>query len=337
MSPRAHAAPRGLADWATWQISASFALIAVVGLAALFVESEYYLQIMVLTTLYAAVGVSWTIAGGFGGLLLLGYISFYGLGAYVNGVLYTKYGISPWLCLLIAPLPAALLALAIAAVTLRFGLSEDYFAMFTVALSQVLKYILLNWDFVGRATGIYITVVETNVLTMSFVERRPYLYIALALLAIALAISYAVQRSRLGYYLAAVRENSQAAEALGINTARIKTTAIVISGAMAGTLGAFYCQFATFIDPRQVFSLATNFEMLLGPVLGGRLSVIGPVIGAVSIKPLQDLLRGWLGGQADAYYLVIYGFVLVAGILLLPKGIASYIEAWHRRRYRNAG
>ncbi len=324
-----------LADWRNWQAVVALGFVVIAGLAGSFAASDYFLQIMVLAVIYAAMGTAWSIAGGLSGLLLLGYISFFGVGAYVDGLLFTKFGVNPWLCLVIGAAVAAALAWLIALVTLRFGLSEDYFAMFTVALSQVLKYILLNWDFAGRATGVYLTVVKDDFATLSFVGRKPYLFIALALLALVVLVNYAIQRSRFGYYLAAVRENDNAAEALGIDTSKVKTRAMVVSGALAGMIGAFYCQFATFIDPRQVFSLATNFEMLLGPVLGGRLSIVGPVFGAAFLKPLQDLLRGWLGGEADALYLVIYGAVLMAGILLLPKGFAAYVETWHRRRYGN--
>jgi len=324
-----------LADWLNWQAVVAFGFVVVTGLAGGFAGSDYFLQIMVLAVIYAAMGTAWSIAGGLSGLLLLGYISFFGIGAYVDGLLFTKYGVNPWLCLVIGAAVAAALAWLIALVTLRFGLSEDYFAMFTVALSQVLKYILLNWEFAGRATGVYLTVVKDDFATLSFVDRKPYLFIALALLALVILVNYAIQRSRFGYYLAAVRENENAAEALGIDASRAKTGAMVVSGALAGMIGAFYCQFATFIDPKQVFSLATNFEMLLGPVLGGRLSIVGPVFGAAFLKPLQDLLRGWLGGEADALYLVIYGAVLMVGILLLPKGFAAYVEAWHGRRYGN--
>ena len=324
-----------LADWLNWQAVVAFGFVVVTGLAGGFAGSDYFLQIMVLAVIYAAMGTAWSIAGGLSGLLLLGYISFFGIGAYVDGLLFTKYGVNPWLCMVIGAAVAAALAWLIALVTLRFGLSEDYFAMFTVALSQVLKYILLNWEFAGRATGVYLTVVKDDFATLSFVDRKPYLFIALALLALVILVNYAIQRSRFGYYLAAVRENENAAEALGIDATRAKTGAMVVSGALAGMIGAFYCQFATFIDPKQVFSLATNFEMLLGPVLGGRLSIVGPVFGAAFLKPLQDLLRGWLGGEADALYLVIYGAVLMVGILLLPKGFAAYVEAWHGRRYGN--
>ncbi len=321
------------ADWLNWQLAVTLGFVALVAVAGGFAASDYFLQIMVLAVIYAAMGTAWSIAGGLSGLLLLGYISFFGVGAYVDALLYTKHGVNPWLCVPLGAAVAAALAWLIALVTLRFGLSEDYFAMFTVALSQVLKYILLNWDYAGRATGVYLTVVRDDPATLSFVDRRPYLFIALALLVLIVLVNYAIQRSRFGYYLAAVRENTAAAEALGIDTSAVKTRAMMVSGAAAGAVGAFYTQFATFIDPRQVFSLATNFEMLLGPVLGGALSIVGPVFGAAFLKPLQDLLRGWLGGEADALYLVIYGAVLMIGILALPKGLASYLEAWHRRRY----
>lgn len=322
-----------LSEWNNWQLVVALGFVLLCALGASAVESDYFIQVMVLAAVYAAVGTAWSIAGGLSGLLLLGYISFFGLGAYVDGLLFTKMGLNPWLCIVLGFFSAALLAWLISLVTLRFGLGEDYFAMFTVALSQVLKYVLLNWDYAGGATGIYLTVIEDNFWTLSFVERKPYLYIALVMLVAVILVNYGIQRSRLGYYLAAVRENDQAAEALGINVRKVKTQAIIISGGLAGSIGAFYTQFATFIDPKQVFSLATNFEMLLGPVLGGRLSIIGPVLGASFLKPTQDFLRGWMGGDADALYLILYGAVLAIGILLLPKGAAHYVQIWHRKRY----
>lgn len=322
-----------LSEWNNWQLVVALGFVLLCALGASAVESDYFIQVMVLAAVYAAVGTAWSIAGGLSGLLLLGYISFFGLGAYVDGLLFTKMGINPWLCIVLGFVSSALLAWLISLVTLRFGLGEDYFAMFTVALSQVLKFVLLNWDYAGGATGIYLTVIEDNFWTLSFVERKPYLYIALVMLVAVIFINYGIQRSRLGYYLAAVRENDQAAEALGINVRKVKTQAIIISGGLAGSIGAFYTQFATFIDPKQVFSLATNFEMLLGPVLGGRLSIIGPVLGASFLKPTQDFLRGWMGGDADALYLILYGAVLAIGILLLPKGAAHYVQIWHRKRY----
>lgn len=168
---------------------------------------------------------------------------------------------------------------------------------------------------------------------MAFVSRKPYLLIALVLLLAIILTSYLVQRSKFGFRLAAVRQNSRAAEAIGIDPVKTKIQAIIIAGGLGGSVGAFYSQFVTFIDPKQVFSLATNFEMLLGAVLGGRLTIIGPVLGAAALKPLQDVLRGIFGGEADALYLVLYGALLMISCLTLPKGIAYYIERWHQHHY----
>ena len=322
-----------LSNWLDWQLIVTAVFIACIALLGVTSSSDYLIQILVLATIYAAVAASWSIAGGLGGLLLLGFISFYGVGAYTNGILLTKYGISPWFNIFIAGGVAALLGWLIAAVTLRYELSEDYFAMFTVGVSQVLKVLLLNSDYFGRATGIYITIVEDDWLMMAFVSRKPYLLIALTLLLAIVFISYRIQRSKFGFRLSAVRQNSRAAEALGINPVKTKIQAIIVAGGLGGSVGAFYSQFVTFIDPKQVFSLATNFEMLLGAVLGGRLTIIGPVLGAAALKPLQDVLRGIFGGEADALYLVLYGALLMISCLTLPKGIAFYIEHWHKRRY----
>lgn len=322
-----------LSNWLDWQLMAGCVVVLLAAAIGVSSPSEYVVQVITLGALYAAVATAWSIAGGMGGLLLLGIISFFGVGAYVNGILFTKYGISPWINLFLGFLVAAALGRLIAALTLRFGLSEDYFAMFTVGISQVLKHLLLNWEYAGRATGIYITIVEDNFWMMSFVSRKPYLLIGLTILLGIVFVCYLIQRSQLGYRLAAVRLNTQAAEALGIDSVRAKTHAIVLSAGFSGLIGAFYSQFSTFIDPAQVFSLATNFEMLLGAVLGGRLTIIGPLLGSAALKPIQDILRGLMGGGADALYLIIYGGLLVASCLLLPRGIAQYIQNWHRRRY----
>lgn len=140
-------------------------------------------------------------------------------------------------------------------------------------------------------------------------------------------------RGRFGLLLAAARNNPAAAEALGIEVSRVRIKALAISGAIAGVAGAFYAQFTTFIDPKQVFGLALNFDFLLVPVLGGRFSLVGPIIGAFALRRTKDLLRAMFGGVADAVFLVIYGLLLVVIILLLPRGAAGFLED----RYKTFG
>lgn len=321
-----------VSNWLNLQLALSLLVIAI---AALFGAraSPYELQIIILTVVFAIMGVGWTIAGGLAGQLLIGYITFFGIGAYTNGILYSQFGVSPWINLVLGGLAGGLAAILMARLCLRYGLKDDYFGLFTVAMSQVFMVIFFNWALAGKAVGISISISQKNAWTMSFPDKTEYLFIALGLLLLALLLSYAIQRSRFGYYLAAIREGADAAEAVGVNVTRTKVLAIGISSGVAGTCGAFFSQFTTFIDPSKVFGLGLNFEFLMAPVLGGRLSLIGPLLGAIVLRPTKDVLRGMLGGQADAYYLIVYGLILIVAILLLPKGIAGVMEAAHRRYF----
>ncbi|MFO1351667.1 MAG: branched-chain amino acid ABC transporter permease [Gammaproteobacteria bacterium] len=320
-----------IGDWLHFQLLLALMLIAATAWFGATRASPYDIQIMTLTVIFAIMAVGWTIAAGFAGQLLVGYISFFGIGAYANAILYTKFGFLPWFNLGIGAACGAAFAFAAAAVTVRFGLNQDYFGLFTVALSQVLKVLFVNWALAGKATGISISVLHYDLATMSFPDKTPYLYVGLGLLVLTLLIAYAILRSRVGHFLAAIRESPTAAEALGVDVTRYRILAIAVSGAIAGYAGAFFAQFTTFIDPDKVFGLALNFEFLLGPVLGGRLTLIGPVLGAALLRPAKDILRGWLGGQADALYLVLYGLVLIISILLIPRGIAGFLQRFHQR------
>ena len=324
---------KGKPDWLTVQLIACLIIAALFIPAGLFLESAYSLNILIMTLIFAVMGIGWVVGSGLTGLLLIGYISFFGVGAYTCALLFTKFGVSPWIGMPLAGAVAAGVAVLVGAITLRFGLREDYFGLFTIAASQILLVLLLNWDYAGRATGIYITVITDDFWTMQFVDRRPYLIIAVGLFVAATLVAYAIMRGRFGLLLAAARNNPDSAEALGIEVSRIRIQALAISGAIAGVAGAFYAQFTTFIDPKQVFGLALNFDFLLVPVLGGRFSLIGPIIGAFALRPTEDILRAMFGGVADALYLVIYGFLLVVFILVLPRGAAGLLED----RYNSLG
>ncbi|MEM8552044.1 MAG: branched-chain amino acid ABC transporter permease [Pseudomonadota bacterium] len=326
MTPDASRPGPKLPDWLNVQLVACLIIAALMVPAGLFLESAYSLNILIITVVFAIMGIGWVIGSGLTGLLLIGYISFFGVGAYTGALLFTKFGISPWLGMIAAGGAGAGVAALVGVITLRFGLREDYFGLFTVAVSQIFLVVLLNWDFAGRATGIYITVITDDFWTMQFIDRRAYLLIAIGLFVLATLVAYAIMRGRFGYLLTAARNNPDAAAALGIEVSRVRIQALAICGAIAGVCGAFYAQFTTFIDPKQVFGLALNFDFLLVPVLGGRFSLIGPIIGAFALRPTKDLLRALFGGVADAVFLVIYGLLLIVFILLLPRGAAGFLE-----------
>lgn len=327
---------RLFSNWLDFQLWLSVVLVALTAILGMSV-SPYELQIIILTVIFAIMGVGWAIAGGLAGQLLVGYITFFGIGAYTNGILLTQFGVSPWINLVIAGILAAAVSILMARLCLRYGLRDDYFGLFTVAMSQVFMVVFYNWDFAGKAVGISISNSQRSVWGMSFPDKIEYLYIALGLLLLATLLSYFIQRGRLGFYLAAIREGANAAAAVGVDVTRIKVAAIGISSGVAGVCGAFFSQFTTFIDPAKAFGLGLNFEFLLAPVLGGRLSLIGPLLGSIVLRPTKDFLRGAFGGQADAYYLIIYGLILIVAILLLPKGIAGVMEVAHRRFFDKRG
>lgn len=320
-----------IADWLNFQLLLSAVIIIATAIVSIVLFTPYEMQIIIVTIVFAIMGVGWGLAGGLAGQLLMGYCTFFGIGAYTNGILLTHFGISPWINLVLGGVFAGLAAMLFARISMRFGLKDDYFGLFTVAVSQVFMVIFYNWDLAGRAVGISISIREYDFWGMSFPDKTGYLFTGLGILAVVLLISYCVQKSRFGYYLAAVRESSTAAEAVGINVTRVKILVIGLSSGIAGTCGAFFSMFTTFIDPQKVFGLAQNFEFLLGPVLGGRLSLIGGLLGASILRPVKDIMRGYFGGEADALYLVLYGLILVFAILLMPRGIAGLLEPFHAR------
>jgi branched-chain amino acid transport system permease protein len=290
------------------------------------VSSPYMLNIIIAVVIYAYIGVSWNITGGFAGQLLFGHISFFGLGAYTTLVLLNVYGISPWIGIPLAAIPATLFGLFVAFVSLRYGLRVDYFALFTIAMMVLLRIIFGRWEFVGAAMGKWIEFRGESFINMAFVSKLPYLYISLFLLLVAVVISYIIYRSKLGTYLIAIREDEDSASALGVNIAAYKTYALLITAALHGIGGGFYAVFTTFIQPILIFGLQLNVELLVAPVIGGRGTLIGPVVGAIVNKPIAELTRGWFAGGQSGTTLIIYGAFLVIFILFIPQGIEGYLR-----------
>lgn len=322
-------------DWDLMQLAVSLALVVALAFAPLFIRSPYYLGILILTVLYAYVGVSWNIVAGFAGQLLIAHIIFIAIGSYTTVVLYSRFDISPWIGIPISGVTAAALGLVVALITLRYGLKADYFALFTIALMVALKTLFLKWDFVGAAVGMGLRLNEPGWEKMIFATKEPYLYIALALLLAGILVQFWIYRSKLGKYFLALREDEAAAAALGVNTSLYKTLALLIGSAMAGIGGGFYMMYVTFVEPPQVFDLGLNVELVLAaPIIGGLGSLLGPVIGALVNKPLAEVIRGTLTAGRSGTTLIVYGAFLVSAILFMPRGITGLIHDGYLRLRR---
>jgi branched-chain amino acid transport system permease protein len=325
-----------LLDWDRTQLFVSLFILGLIALTPLFIESPYYLGIVVLTTLYAFIGISWNIIAGFAGQLLIAHIIFVAFGAYTTIVLNNTYGITPWIGILISGVTAAMLGIFVAFITLRYGLKMDYFALFTIALMVALKTLFLKWDLVGGSIGMGLRLNEPTFGKMIFREKEPYLYIALALTTIGIVIQYRIFHSKMGKYFLAIREDEDAAAALGVNTALYKTLALIIGSAMAGVGGGFYVMYVTFVEPPQVFNLGLNVEIVMAaPIIGGLGSLAGPILGAVLNKPFVEIIRGFLAAGRSGTSLIVYGSFLILVILFMPRGITGVLHnlwlKWQRR------
>jgi branched-chain amino acid transport system permease protein len=325
-----------LMDWDKTQLALSIIILAVLATTPLYIRSPYYMGIVILTVIYALVGVSWNIVAGFAGQLVIAHVLFVAFGAYTTVALYDNYGLSPWVGIVVSGLVAAGVGAIVAFITLRYGLKMDYFALFTIALVTAMRAVFLKWDFVKGAMGIGVSLQDPSISKMIFTTKEPYLYIGLILLLIGLVLQFLIYRSKMGKYFLAIREDDAAAAALGVDTSKYKTLALLISSAMAGVAGGFYVMYITFIEAPTVFSMTLNVEMVLaGPIIGGLGSLLGPLLGAVINKPLAELFRGLLSFSRDGSSLIVYGSFLILAILFMPHGIAGVLyEPYKKLRAR---
>ncbi len=323
--------------WDRTQMTFSFALVLLMAIAPLFTSSPYYLGILILAAIYAYIGISWNIVSGLTGQLLIAHIIFIALGGYTTIVLTNTYGVTPWVGLLAGGIVAALAGVVIAFITLRYGLKMDYFALFTIALLTALRTLFLKWDYVGGAVGMWVKLKDPSFLRLVFATKPPYLYTALGLLVAGIIIQYLIYRSKTGRYFMAIREDEDAAAALGVNTSYYKTLSVVIGATMAGIGGGFYIMYVTFIDPTGMFNLGMNVEMVMaGPIIGGLGSLLGPLLGALVNKPIAELIRGFLAEGTSGISLIVYGAFLITSIMFMPRGLAGLLHNLYLKLTRPA-
>ena len=297
------------------------------------VASSYVVTVFIFIFFYGYLGQAWNILGGYGGQLSAGHAAFVGVGAYATTLLSMHWGLSPWIGMLVGGALAAVLGAIIGGLGFRFGLRGFYFVLLTVAFAEVCRIVTLNTDAMGGALGLYITFTG-NPWQLQFRDNRAYYYVALALVVLATAIVARVERSRLGAYLAAIREDEDAAEALGVDTFRYKLYAIVLSAFLTGLGGAFYANYLFSLQPNAVFGIPLSVDIIIRPVVGGAGTLLGPLLGSLLLSPLAEIARiyftrpGWVG-----LHLVVYGVLLVGIVLFLPHGVYPQLRrVWARRR-----
>lgn len=297
------------------------------------VRSATYLHILVLLYLYAYLTTSWNLVGGFAGVLPLGHAAFVGIGAYTSTVLSLQYGISPWIGMMIGGILASIVGVIIGLPT--FKMRGAYFALATIAFAEGIRVMVENIDNLGPLNlngprGLQIPPLNTGLLNFMFATKEPYYYIILFMLAGVLLLTYAISRSKLGYYLVAGGEEPEAAMALGINVARAKLIAMAMSSFLTALAGTFWAQFTLYIHPKSVMSLDISFEIAFIALIGGRGSIAGPVLGALLLRPVTDLSRIYFGGKLPGLHLIIFGVVLIVVMLYQPRGLQEPLTRAYR-------
>jgi branched-chain amino acid transport system permease protein len=287
--------------------------------------NPYYAHVLIMFFFYAYLALAWNIVGGYAGQLSLGHAVFYGLGAYTSTLLFLHLQLSPWLGMVAGGALAAMVSVLIGYPTFR--LRGPFFAMSTLAVLEVFRILTVYFsDLTGGSTGLSIPI-RFGLGSLVFQGKAPYLAVVVGLFALAVVVSILIERSRFGHRLVALRENEDAAESCGVNVRRVKLTATVLSASLTAIAGSFYAQYVLYIDPSGEFSLDLSVVMAMMAILGGAGTVLGPILGAAVLAPLQEVLRAWLGGKAQGLHLIIYGILIIAVVKFLPRGILAWLRS----------
>ena len=310
----------------------AFLLIAIATAAIIFgglrfMGNEYYFFAGYVVLQYVVLATAWNILGGYAGYVNFGSAAFFAAGAYSTVALHNFHPLPIPVLIVIGGIVAGIIGFGTGYLTLR--LRGVFFAIATLALAVVLQTLIINWDYVGGSRGAYLLRPNEFPFIGSYVQ---YLFLLMLLLAVAAAIAArAIERSWLGFGLAAIRDDELAAEASGVPTLRLKLVATTVSGAFMGMAGAPFPYIVGYLDPSSTFSLAYAVNSIAMPMIGGTTTWIGPVIGALLLGTIQQVATVTI---SSAINLLIVGLVLVAFVIVAPKGIVGLVQSWFPRKVR---
>jgi branched-chain amino acid transport system permease protein len=305
-----------------------FAVVA--ALAPLVATGGTALNFLVFTLIICLAAQGWNILGGYGGQYSFGHAAFFGTGAYLTAILQTRLGVNAYAAFLAGIVAASAVGWAIGALSFRSGLRGSYFALVTLAFAEVFRVLANAAAVTGGAAGMLIRL-DTRAANFQFAERAHFYWLALALVVLALVATRALEASRLGAQLVAVRENEAAARALGVDALSVKLAAIALSAALTGAAGGLYAQYFLYIDAGIAYGTWISVEALLAPIIGGAGTVFGPVVGAVLLHGLGELTKSLIGGLTGVD-LMLFGVLLILVVRYPPSRIPGLVRAWRTGR-----
>jgi branched-chain amino acid transport system permease protein len=299
---------------------AAWPILGIVLLAyPLIFSTPFQQRLGALVLLYAIGASAWNIVGGYAGLISVGHAVFFGCGAYGALASFQYLGLPPIGGLPIGVVVSVIIAALIGLPTLR--LSGHYFSMATIAVAELVRLIVSNTEWLGGAQGLSGPPVPRTLLDLSFISALPYYYLFLAVFTAVIALTWQMERSRIGYYLRAIRDSERAARSLGAAAPRCKLYAYMLSAAFTAIAGALYAVMFGFVDPESGLGILISVKMLIMAALGGAGLLLGPLVGAVILVPLEELSNSLLGGAGGGLTFVVYGAIIVVIARLQPGGI----------------
>ncbi|KAA0680483.1 branched-chain amino acid ABC transporter permease [Azospirillum brasilense] len=306
------------------------ALCGALLLAAPMIADRYVLSVLTTVLWFAYVGQAWNVMMGFSGLLSLGHALYVGLGAYASAALFVHFGIGPWAGMWVAMLAATAAGCFIGFLGFRFGVRGVHFALLTIAFAEVARIGFDHLQWFGGSGGFFIPVAGDAGNDLLNLRGSPELfyYVILALVLVALVLSRVLLHSRLGYQWLAVREEPEAAEAVGVDLFRARIAAVAVSSALTALGGVFQAFYFNNLFPEQVFSMGRSIEIILPAIVGGIGTLIGPILGAFILTPLGELLTFLIeatGFDLPGLKQLFYGVALVVIVVYRPDGVWPWL------------
>lgn len=292
-------------------------------------HSDFWLNLAIMALYYGFLGQAWNLLGGYGGQFSFGHAAFFGTGAYASAVLQVKLGFDPWLAFALAGVLAGCVGAFVGALSFRYGLRGSYFALITLAFAEVLRIVANSVGFTGAGVGTLIPL-KQGAYNFQFATKAGFYFVIFGLTALGLAMAWWLENSRFGARLSAVRENEDAARALGVDVFRVKLSAITLSAALTGLGGSFYAQYYLYVDPGIAYGPAVSVTALLVPIIGGLGTALGPLLGSFVLAAMSQLAQAVMG-QAPGLNLILYGVILVLMIMFLPNGLFGLARISARR------
>lgn len=302
---------------------------ALLALTPLFITTNTFFNFTVLVLIIALAAQGWNILGGIGGQTSFGHAMFFGVGAYTSAMLQAHLGLNAWLALAAAIAAGALMGFIVGFLSFRAGLRGSYFALVTLAFAELMRVLANASEMTGGAAGLLLKL-DPGFANLQFSDRATFMWLALAFVFASLILTQRIVNSRFGAQLVALRENEDAARALGVDVLAVKLKAISLSGAMTAAAGVLYAQYFLYIDATIAFGVWISIEALLAPMVGGRGLVLGPLVGAFTLHGLGELTKSF-AGRVPGIDLIVFAIVLILVIAFASSGILGLLRKLSHR------